>query len=230
MSGKAGPMPFRDRKDAGQRLAQALADYRRQECLVLALPRGGVPVAAEIAAALHAPLDLVMVRKIGAPAHPEFALGAVVDGAAPLVVEDAAHLAMTGTGKDQFDAICAREVKEIERCRALYLKGRPPIPLHGRIVILVDDGLATGSTMRVALAAVSRQRPARVVVAVPVAPRAVLEGLAADRIVCLETPEPFGAVGYFYEDFAQVDDEEVIALLAAHGPGGRAPETYPSGF
>jgi predicted phosphoribosyltransferase len=213
-------MAFRDRREAGQRLAKKLAVYRGTDCLVLALPRGGVPVAAEIAQALAAPLDLLMVRKIGAPAHPEFAVGAVVDGPAPLVVEDAAHLAMTRTAKAQFDAICARELKEIERRRALYLKGRPPAPLRGRTVILVDDGLATGSTMRVALAAVRRQQPARVVMAVPVAPKETLEALAgeADQLVCLETPEPFGAVGYFYENFAQVDDAEVIALLAAHGP------------
>jgi len=222
-------MPFHHRQDAGQRLAKALADYRGQDCVVLALPRGGVPVAAEIARALGAPLDVLMVRKIGAPAHPEFAVGAVVDGPAPLVVEDAAHLAMTQTAKEQFDAICARELKEIERRRALYLKGRTPIALRGRTVILVDDGLATGSTMRVALKAVRRQHPRAVVVAVPVAPRDSLEALAeaADRIVCLETPDPFGAVGYFYEDFGQVEDAEVIALLQANDPAAHSESPRP---
>lgn len=209
-------MLFRDRRDAGRQLAAALSPFRGEDCVVLALPRGGVPVAAEVAEALHAPLDLLLVRKIGAPRYPELAVGAVVDGGNPIIIRDQELIRQTATGGDQFDAICARELAEIERRRKFYLGGRAPQPLEGRVAIVIDDGLATGNTMRAALKAARLRKPKLLVMAVPVAPAETLEKFRgeADRIVCLATPEPFGAVGYFYEDFRPTEDEEVIAIMA----------------
>lgn len=210
-------MPFQDRVDAGRQLAKALSDFKGQDCVVLALPRGGVPVAAEVAAALKAPLDLILVRKIGAPVQPELAIGAVVDGGAPIVVRNEEVMRLSGTREAEFDAICKRELAEIERRRKLYMGGRPPLDPKGRIAIVVDDGLATGATMRAALRATRKRGPKMLVLAVPVAPPETLESFRdeADRIVCLERPEDFGAVGYFYRDFRQVSDDEVIAMLSA---------------
>jgi predicted phosphoribosyltransferase len=217
-------MLFRDRIDAGRRLARNLADYRGKDCVVLALPRGGVPVAAEVADFLKAPLDLLLVRKIGVPEHPELAMGSVVDGGEPIVVRDREIMRLSGTSEAVFDKVCARELREIERRRKFYLAGRPFEPLDGRIAIVVDDGLATGNTMRAALRGARERHPAELVMAVPVAPAETLAGFEAeaDRIVCLAMPEQFGAVGYYYEDFSQTSDREVIALLARHAQGRAA--------
>jgi len=207
---------FRNRQDAGLRLAAALEEFKGSDCVVLALPRGGVPVAAEVAKALSAPMDLLLVRKIGAPGHPELAIGSVIDGGAPIIVRDGELMRLTGTSSKQFDAICNRELAEIERRRKYYLGGRSPQPIAGRVVIVIDDGLATGNTMQAALHAVRLRKPGLVVMAVPVAPKGTPEKFLAlaDRVVCLETPEPFGAVGYFYDDFDQVSDIEVIQILS----------------
>jgi predicted phosphoribosyltransferase len=185
-----------------------------------------VPVAAEVAAALNAPLDLLLVRKIGAPWHPELAVGAVTDGGDPITVRDADTMRQTGTSDAAFEAARLRELHEIERRRVFYLGSRPPVALEGRIAIVVDDGLATGNTMRAALAAARRRGPALLVMAVPVAPAEVIPTFRgeADRVVCLEMPEHFAAVGNFYKDFEQTGDEEVIALLNRYG-GARANET-----
>jgi predicted phosphoribosyltransferase len=211
-------MLFTDRRDAGKRLAKALSRFKNEDCVVLALPRGGVPVAAEVAAALHAPLDVILVRKIGAPRRPELAVGSVVDGGTPIIVCDRELMNVTGTLPAQFDAICARELAEIERRRHLYLGHCQPAALKDRVVILVDDGLATGNTMRAALQAVRMHSPKMTVVAVPVAPPGIDRVLRdeTDLVVCLATPEPFGAVGQFYDDFDPVSDSEVISLLAAN--------------
>lgn len=213
-------MLFRNRKDAGKQLATVLAPLKGQDCVVLALPRGGVPVAAEVASVLAAPLDLLMVRKIGAPAQPELAVGAVIDGAAPLITRDDEMMRLSGTSAAAFDSVCSAELAEIERRRKFYLGARPPVSLAGEVAIVIDDGLATGNTMRVALEAVRRQSPRRLIMAVPVAPRSALEQFRdkADEIVCLATPEPFGAVGYFYDDFSPTSDAEVIALMTQFAP------------
>lgn len=211
-------MLFKNRRDAGRQLAAALRRLKGQDCVVLALPRGGVPVAAEVASVLKAPLDLLMVRKIGAPAQPELAVGAVIDGAAPLILRDDNLMRLSGTSARAFDAVCSAELAEIERRRKFYLGARPPVSLAGKVAIVIDDGLATGNTMRVALEAVRRQSPRQVIMAVPVAPRSALEQFRgqADEIVCLATPEPFGAVGYFYDDFSPTSDGEVITLMAQY--------------
>lgn len=215
-------MLFQDRQDAGRRLAGALADLKGQDCVVLALPRGGVPVAAEVASALGAPMDLLLVRKIGAPGQPELAIGSVIDGGNPIIVRDNLLISLTGTTPAQFDAICARELAEVERRRRRYLGNRMPQPLRGRTAIIVDDGLATGNTMHAALQAARLRQPKSVIMAVPVAPPDTLANFRgeADRIVCLATPDPFGAVGHFYRDFEATSDEEVIQLLARHARPG----------
>jgi predicted phosphoribosyltransferase len=208
---------FRDRADAGRRLARALIGTKDQRPVVLALPRGGVPVAAEVARALNAPLDLILVRKIGVPFHPELAMGAVVDGSAPLVVRNEDIIRMARVTEDEFIAIRDREVAEIKRRRIRYVGKRAPPDLNGRVVIVIDDGIATGATTRAALRAVRKQKPSRVILAVPVAPTRTLEELRheADEILCLEDHEPFGAVGAYYADFGQTSDEEVARILAA---------------
>ncbi len=209
-------MPFRDRSEAGQRLAAALSEYRGKACVVLALPRGGVPVAAEVAEALNAPLDLLLVRKIGAPQQPELAIGSVIDGGRPIIVRDQQLMRLTGTTVAEFDAICAGELREIERRRKFYLGNHPPEAIEGRIAIIVDDGIATGNTIKAALKAARMHHPKLLAAAVPVAPRETIAELRtlADRVICLETPEPFSAVGYFYRDFRQVGDDEVVQILA----------------
>jgi putative phosphoribosyl transferase len=211
-------MPFIDRQDAGQQLAHALAAYKDQKPVVLALPRGGVPVAAEIAAALDAPLDLILVRKIGVPYHEELAMGAVVDGARPVTVRNEDVIALTGVSERAFASVRDRELAEIERRRQRYLGGRQHPELADHTVIVVDDGIATGATTRAALQAMRQHNPKNLVLAVPVAPTETLRKLRddADDIVCLEDYADFGAIGYFYSDFRQVSDEQVIEMLAQH--------------
>ena len=208
-------MKFRDRSDAGRRLAKALSSYKDRHAVVLALPRGGVPVAAEVAAALDAPLDLILVRKIGVPTQPELAMGAVVDGTAPSVVRNEEVIELSGTTADEFDAACARELEEIERRRQLYIGERARAEIAGQVVIVIDDGIATGATTRAALQAIRNRKPKELVLAVPVAPPDTIRELRqeVDALICLETPELFGAIGYFYRDFRQVSDEEVVAIL-----------------
>lgn len=212
---------FRDRTDAGERLAAVLARFREERPAVLALPRGGVAVADVVARALDAPLDIVLVRKLGAPFQPELAMGAVADGGHVEVVLNPD--VMRFVSADALEAEKARQLAEIERRRAVYLGGRPRTAVEGCTAIVVDDGIATGATMRAALRSVRRAKPRRLVLAVPVAPRDTLDALApeVDEVVCLATPEPFAAIGCFYEDFHQLDDADVIGMLdaAARRPG-----------
>lgn len=211
-------MPFIDRTDAGRQLAKALARYKAQRPIVLALPRGGVPVAAEVATVLDAPLDLILVRKIGVPFQPELAMGAVVDGRKPVIVRNEDVISLTGVSEQEFNATCDQQLAEIERRRKLYLGGRPHPQIAGRTVIVVDDGIATGATTRAALQAIRMRKPSKLVLAVPVAPTESLKGLRgeADEIICLEDYEDFGAIGLFYSDFAQVSNTKVIEILASH--------------
>ena len=214
-------MLFRDRAEAGRRLAEALAAYKDRRPVVLALPRGGAPVAAEIAAALDAPLDLVLVRKIGAPGQPELAMGAVVDGAPPIVARNEDVIEALGVSERQFAAACARELEEIARRRRRFLGDRRRAEVAGRAAIVVDDGVATGATARAALRAIRARAPGSLILAVPVAARDTIEALSdeADAIVCLSAPASFGAVGFFYDDFRQIEDEEVAAILARFPDG-----------
>lgn len=210
-------MSFLDRADAGKRLGAALMRYRDDEPVILALPRGGVPVALEVARALDAPLDLLIVRKIGVPQQPELAAGAVVDATTPIVVRNDAVIGMARLSEVEFDRIKDAEIVEIERRRRRYLGERPQPVLKGRTVIVVDDGIATGATMRAALRALRLGRPRRLVLATPVAPIDTIEALRdeADEIECLETHAFFGAIGNYYKDFRQVSDEQVVAALEA---------------
>ena len=206
---------FRDRADAGRRLAEKLRPLAAAQPVVLALPRGGVPVACEIARALKAPLDLLLVRKIGAPDQPELAVGAVVDGENPRTVVNHDIADRLGLSTSDIATAAAREIDEIERRRLLYLHGRRPVPVVGRTAILVDDGVATGASMRVALNALRDAGPARLVLAVPVAPPETAEILRSecDELVVLATPADFLAVGACYADFRQLTDTDVVALL-----------------
>jgi putative phosphoribosyl transferase len=208
-------MPFKDRADAGRRLAKALEKYRNKKPLILALPRGGVPVASEIASALNAPLDLILVRKIGVPREPELAMGAVVDGGTPTTVRNDDVIQMAGVNDADFKAVCDSELAEIERRRQRYLGTRERVDVTGRTAIVVDDGIATGATMRAALQATRMRKPKKLVLAVPVAPTETVAALRwdADDVICLEEHEFFGAIGFYYRDFSQVSDEEVIKLL-----------------
>lgn len=210
---------FRDRGDAGRKLAEALGRYAGREVAVLALPRGGVPVAAEVARALGAPLDLVLARKIGSPFHVELAMGAVADGGETVRNEDV--IAAYGVDEATFAAAREAELREIERRRTAYLGRRSPLDLIGRTAIVVDDGVATGATTRAALRAVRARGPLRVVLAVPVAPADVVHTLRAeaDEIVCLEPLGPVGAIGAHYLDFRQLEDDEVVRTLKRFGPG-----------
>jgi predicted phosphoribosyltransferase len=218
-------MRFRDRADAGQRLAERLAGYRDRRPVVLALPRGGVIVAAQVAAALEAPLDLILVRKIGVPAQPELAMGAVVDGAKPVIVRNDDVIRASRVRAAAFDAVCARELAEIERRRKRYLGDRKPIDVAGRAAIVIDDGIATGATTRAALAATRRRKPAALVLAVPIGPTDTLGELRreVDEVVCLEELEDFDAIGMFYDDFRQVTDSAVKDVLKRFAaPSGHA--------
>lgn len=209
-------MFFEDRYQAGRLLAEALLEFRdRPEVLVLALPRGGVPVAREVARTLHAPLDVLVVRKVGVPWNPEFALGAVASGGALVLNERAAE--QLDISRDELAQLVAVQQQEVTRREHAFRGPRPPLQLTDRTVLLVDDGLATGSTMRAAVQAARQLGAGWIVVAVPVAPPETLAALKreADQVVCLDSPEFFYAVGAFYADFAQVSDREVSVLLAS---------------
>lgn len=214
---------FRDRQEAGRKLADELAGLGLADPVVLALPRGGVPVAAEIAGALAAPLDLVIVRKVGAPGNPELAVAAIVDGDPPDVVLNREIVEAYGLDDAQLRALVSLERPELERRRKAYASGRKPFSVTGKTVILVDDGAATGTTMKVAIRALKRRAPREIVVALPVAPLDALADLAgeANRIVCLSKPARFLALGYHYRDFPQLSDEEVVNALAKNVPRGR---------
>ncbi|MCT7377005.1 phosphoribosyltransferase [Chelativorans salis] len=208
---------FNDRYEAGQRLAEVLEHLKEEHPVVLALPRGGVPVAFEVAKALQAEIDLLMVRKLGAPGHPEYGIGALVDGADPQLVLNEEAMQVVNPSPDYVEAEKKRQLAEIERRRETYFAGRQPTPLVGRTVIVVDDGIATGGTVRVALKALRRAKVKRTVLAVPVAPRDTLDSLKADadEVVCLAAPLNFRAVGLHYRNFDQTSDAEVVQLLNA---------------
>jgi predicted phosphoribosyltransferase len=206
-------MRFRDRRDAGRLLAERLAAETWHDPVILALPRGGVPVAFEIATALHAPLDVLVVRKVGAPHHREFGIGAIAEGGVTIRDDSAAR--MVGVSLDRFDRLAAEERRELERRVQLYRGDRSLPQLDGRDVVLVDDGLATGATMRAAVRAVRTAEPARVIVAVPVGPPDTCADLAAlaDDLVCPLQPPSFSAVGQWYVDFGATTDDDVLRLL-----------------
>ena len=208
-------MRYRDRHEAGRLLATKLHAYaKRPDVLILALPRGGVPVGFEVAQALGAPLDIFLVRKLGVPGHEELAMGALASGGVRVLNEDVVR--MLRISDAVIDAVAKQEQLELERREQLYRDGRPAVDVRGRTVILVDDGLATGSTMRAAVLALRRQHPAAIVVAVPVAAAttcAEFEG-EVDDVICASTPEPFHAVGLWYVDFTQTTDQQVRDLLA----------------
>ena len=213
-------MSFENRTQAGRQLAQALLAYKDQQPVVLALPRGGVPVAAQVADALHAPLDLILVRKIGVPMQPELAMGAVADGANPLIVRNEDVIELAGISEAEFKKVCDEELAEIERRRERYLGGRARAAIEGKTAIVIDDGVATGATTRAALRATRLRKPKKLVLAVPGAPTDSLEAMRkeADDVVCLEDHEMFGAIGYYYADFRQTSDQEVIDTLARFAP------------
>jgi putative phosphoribosyl transferase len=218
---------FIDRKEAGRELAAALARFKVESPVVLAIPRGGVPVAFEVARALEAPLDIIVARKLGAPGQHELGLGAIVDGDHPQSVLNEEIIRELRVSTQYIQSEIETEVKEIRRRQAAYRRGRPAADLAGRTVIVIDDGIATGGSIRAALRGVRRMGPKKVVLAVPVAPPDTIEALRAeaDEIVCLDMPEYFMAIGEFYEDFRQTSDAEVIELLetAARRLAGGAP-------
>lgn len=216
-------MPFHDRRDAGEQLARALQHYQSDHPVIVALPRGGVPVAAEVARALKAPLELLIVRKLGLPQQPELAMGAIVGGAEPVTIRNEDVIAAARISEAGFAAVRDRELAEIDRRRKRYLARRPFPPLAGHTVILIDDGIATGATIRVAIRALRAMHPRKIVVAVPVAAPDILVTLKgeADDVICLEQHEPFGAIGLYYADFRQVEDDAVLQALAA-APSARS--------
>jgi putative phosphoribosyl transferase len=221
---------FRDRRSAGQLLARQLDAYaHRSDVVVLGLPRGGVPVAFEVADALDAPLDVFVVRKLGVPFQPELAMGAIASGGVMVLNDDV--LTMAHITPDVVARAVSAEQRELVRREHLYRNGRPPLALTGKIVILVDDGLATGSTMRAAVEAVRRLQPARVIVAVPVGASESCRLLeqSADDVICLQIPVPFSAVGLWYEDFSQTSDDEV-RLLVEEGSSRHVDSSRESGL
>jgi putative phosphoribosyl transferase len=207
--------PFADRREAGQMLSEELRARGFADPVVLALPRGGVPIGLEVARALRAPLDLVMVRKIGVPYQPELAAAAVVNGDEPQTVVNESIAREAGLNREKIDELAAVQLEEIKRRRAIYLKGRTHVPVAGRTAIVVDDGIATGATVRAALRGVRRRTPAKLVLAVPVAPQDTIDDLRneVDEVICLEVPEFFYAIGVHYADFTQVSDQEVVDML-----------------
>lgn len=210
-------MPFKNREVAGKALAEAVAAKSLPDPVVLALPRGGVPVAAEVARVLNAPLDLVMVRKIGVPWQPELAAAAVIDGQDAQIVLNEEVCIEANISQSYIDEMAKEELEEIERRAKLYLKDRPRVPIAGRSAVVVDDGIATGTTIRAVIKALRLKKPRSIVLAVPVAPKEAVAALRAeaDDIICLETPEPFFGLSLHYADFHQVTDEEVISILEA---------------
>src|SRR5271166_3180862 len=222
-------MSFRNRSEAGKMLARALQRYAGQNPVILALPRGGVPVAAEVAAALTAALDLVLVRKIGVPWRPELAMGAVVDGAAPIIVRNEDVIRHLAIDEAEFKQVCDEELAEIESRRRRYLGARAPIEVKNRVTIVIDDGIATGATVRAALRATRMRAPKTLVLAVPVASTEALAevGQEADDVICLEAHELLGAIGLYYSDFRQTSDEEVIEAIAHYSSDAKVGETTP---
>ena len=221
---------FADRRDAGRQLARRLSAYAgRDDVTVLGLPRGGLPVADEVACAVGAPLDVFLVRKLGVPVHPELAMGAIAKGGVEVL--DEPLIRDLAVPMSEVRQVAARQRNELERRSTLYRAGRPAVPLAGRTVILVDDGLATGSTMHAAVLALRQHAPSRVVVAVPVGSREAVERLAAlaDEVVCLSTPAGFFAVGQWYGDFRQTTDNEVGEILATSAKRWVARTTETSG-
>lgn len=213
-------MAFQDRTDAGRKLAAALSHYRKSRPVVMALPRGGVPVAVEIAAALEAPLDLLLVRRIDLPMQPDVAIGAVVDGGdQPVVLRDDDMIHYGRVSDADFQVIADAESAEVERRRVRYLAGRARPAVHNRVVVLVDDGMVTGATVRAALRALRRLEPARIVLAVPAAPQWVIDSLRreVDELVCLEAPQHFGSVGQAYTEFRAISDGDIQAALSRCG-------------
>lgn len=208
-------LPFQNRIEAGQYLAQALKFYsNRNDVVVLALPRGGVPVASEVAIGLHATLDLLLVRKLGAPWQEELAMGAIASGGIRILNESI--VSSLSVSDQAIEDIAAKEQRELERREQVYRGARTRVKVTGKQVILVDDGIATGATMRAAIAALRQQNPAKIIVAVPVAPAETVSELntEADEVICLAMPDPFTAIGKFYTDFSQVSDSEVKQLLS----------------
>jgi len=207
---------FRNREDAGRQLASALMRFKNEQPCILALPRGGVPIAFEVAKALQAPLDLVLVRKIGAPDQPELAVAAVVDGKRPELVLNRRIANALGVSDEYLAVHESLELMEIERRRRLYLAGRDRLNVEGKTAIIIDDGIATGATVRAAIYATRRAHPKRIVIATPVAPIDTVAALRkeADEVVVLEEPEYFGAIGYYYQDFSQLTDDQVREIMA----------------
>jgi putative phosphoribosyl transferase len=229
-------MRFKHRADAGRQLARELSEFAgRSDVLVLGLPRGGVPVAAEVARQLAVPLDVFLVRKLGMPGHEELALGAIAEGCVEVVNEDLAR--DVGVSRSTIERVAVRERLELDRRDALYRGGRRRPEMRDRTVILIDDGLATGATMEAAIVALRSLKPARIVVAAPVGAQATCARLRrlADDVRCASTPEPFDAVGQWYEDFSQTTDDEVREILASQGGAtswtsiGRVRRSRPSG-
>lgn len=208
-------MTFKDRREAGRKLAEALRHYRGKDAVVLALPRGGVPVAAEVAASLDAPLDLLLVRKVGVPWQPELAMGSVIDGEEPITVRNEDIIGLASVTDTDFDAAAQRELEEIERRRKRYIGDRPRPAIKDHVAIIIDDGIATGATVRAAIRGLRRKEPKKIVLAVPVAPPDTVDALRAevDALVCLESPEAFRAISLHYREFSQVNDAEVTRIL-----------------
>jgi predicted phosphoribosyltransferase len=223
-------MYFTDRTEAGKCLAEALSGYCRDDVVVLALPRGGVQVATEVAAALDAPLDLLLVRKIGVPGQPELAMGAVLDGIDPITVRNDHIIRLAWVSAAEFNAARDSELLELERRRQRYLGDRRPIDIYGRTVIVIDDGVATGATVKAGMRGLRRRDPGKIILAIPVAPYDTVARLRkeADEVVCIEQPEFFEAIGSYYRDFRQLSDEDVVeALCAAEARRAKAPAVAP---
>jgi len=208
-------MTFNDRREAGRQLADALSHYRDKDAVVLALPRGGVPVGAEVAESLDAPLDLLLVRKVGVPWQPELAMGAVIDGEEPIAIRNEDVIGLASVTEGDFEAAMRAELDEIEKRRLRYLGERARPGTTGRVAIIVDDGIATGATVRAAIRGLRRKTPEKIVLAIPVAPPSTLDTLReeVDELVCLEAPESFRAISPYYRDFGQVTDDEVTRIL-----------------
>ncbi|MBW8301056.1 MAG: phosphoribosyltransferase [Hydrogenophaga sp.] len=208
-------MSFTNRKEAGEQLANALERFRKGDTVVVALPRGGVEVALPICRRLKAPMTLLLVRKLGLPGQPELAMGAIVDGETPVTVRNEDVIGFSGVGQEDFDAVAARELMEIHRRNKLYFGGRDPVPIEGRVAIVVDDGIATGATVRAAIKGLKARNPSMIVLAVPVASQEALDMLRdeVDEVVVLEGLSALGAIGFSYQDFPQLTDADVIAAL-----------------